>query len=226
MRAKQAECFCFDAEIFANLAISSWIGGGSAAFSGYLQALAPSSIRFTGINPLGQPQLLLIIADGAFQSIIVPEAKVYNGSVQARTFTKYTPPGFKPDEVYSWLAGQVPGDISPSAIVKSRDEQNRYWLEFPGVEERNVEKFLFDMKAGIIVKRILSSRSADIIVESTYGDHQESNRCQLPRSLAIASPSQKSTVSLVLNDVVECEGLPPETFRHISPVGFEKIVVE
>lgn len=226
MRTKQNECFCLDAEIFANLAISRWIGGGNIAFSGYLQAFAPSSIRFTGINPLGQPQFLLIIANGEFQSVFVPEAKIYGGSVQAKTFVKYTPPGFKPDEVYSWLTGQVPGDISSAVIIKPTDTKDIYWLQFSGDDAGNVEMFLFDVKAGLLVKRILSDSSGNSIVEATYGDHLATSICQLPRSLTLASPPQKSTVSIVLHDVVDCEQLPAATFRHISPAGFEKIVVE
>ena len=85
---------------------------------------------------------------------------------------------------------------------------------------------MFDVEAGIIVRRILAKRSGNIVVEATYEDHRRNNLCKLPRSLTLASPSQKSTVNLVLNDVVECEDLPPATFRHISPTGFEKIVVQ
>jgi hypothetical protein len=219
----QSNCKCFDAEVMINLSISSWTGDRAASFSGYLQTMSPSHLKLIGINPFGQPQLIVVMDDKRLRSVLVPEAKVYAGDVRAKTFKKYFPPGFEPGDVFAWLAGRPPiGDATTKAIREGGDA-GVYWFE---LDRADRVQLLFDSKAEVVLRYVLYGPYDNVLVDWSYTDYQDVGNCRIPGKIIIDSPSQNGSLGLELNDPLECEELSITQFSYDLPPGFESITVE
>jgi hypothetical protein len=219
----QNNCKCFDAEVTVNLAISSWSGDRAESFFGYLQTMSPSHLKLVGINPFGQPQLIVVMDDRRLRSVLVPEAKVYTGDVRAKTFKKYFPPGFEPGDVFSWLAGRPPiGDATIKATREGGDAGG-YWFE---LDRADRVQLLIDSEAEVVLRYVLYGRYDNVLVDLRYTDYQDVGDCRLPGKIIIDSPAQNGSLGLELNDPLECEELSITQFSYDLPPGFESITVE
>ena len=222
----QNNCKCFDAEVFVNLSISSWSGDRAASFSGYLQTMSPSQLKFIGINPFGQPQLIVVMDDKRLRSILVPEAKVFTGDVRAKTFKKYFPPGFEPADVFAWLAGRPPISDDTIRAIREGGAAGVYWFELDRADGAGRVQLLFDSAAEVVLRYVLYGRFDNVLVDVRYTDYQDVGDCRLPGKIIVDSPAQNGSLRLDLNDVLECEELSPAVFRYGLPPGFESITVE
>ena len=222
----QNDCECFDAEVFVNLSISSWSGDRAASFSGYLQTLSPSHLKLIGINPFGQPQLIVVMDDKRLRCVIVPEARVFTGDVRAKTFKKYFPPGFEPTDVFAWLTGRPP--IGDAAIrdVREGGSAGVNWFEMDRADGTGKVQLLFDSRAEVVLRYVLYGRFDNVLVDIRYTDYQDIGDCRIPGKFFVASPAQNSSLGMELHDPLECEELSTTQFSYDLPPGFESIIVE
>ncbi len=219
-------CTCFDAEVTANIAMSSWGIDRAASLTGYLQTQSPSKLKFVGINPFGQPQLIVALDDKRLWSILVPEAKVFTGNVRAKTFKKYFPPGFEPAHVFAWLAGRPPIGDDTIRAVRDGGAAGVHWFEMDRADGAGRVQLLFDSGAEVVLRYVLYGKYDNVLVDVSYTDYQDAGDCRLPGKILVDSPSQKGSLELELNDPLECESLSPTAFSYELPPGFERITVE
>lgn len=226
MLERQHHCgCCLDAEAEVTLSVSQWLGSRSVTISGYLQAMAPSFLKFVGVNPLGQPHFILVTDGRQFQWVVVPDARVYIGQVTSEAFLKYSPAGFNPEGLYFWLSGQLP--TGPLAIREIRygERGTSYWLDLEA-EHYRAGRVLFDPDSATVLQRILEDGNGKILLAVDYENYLEVDGCLRPGKVRIEAPMQNSGAVMMLSDFIPDSSFSTADFAFKPPPGFNLVFVK
>ena len=226
MAGDHDRCKCFEAEVTVNLAISSWSGKRAALFSGYLQAMTPSYLKFIGVNPFGQPQLIVSLGNKRFSTVLVPEAKVFTGDVGGNTYAKYVPAGFNGRDLIALLTGRIGIDDANIRSIREGETAGTYWFELGRQGETGRVHLLFDPRAEAVMRYMVADSNDRVLVDVSYTDYRDNGACRLPGKIHIESPTQHGRLDMVLSDILPCDELPAALFNQVPPPGFESIVVD
>ncbi len=221
MIREQGRCpSCIDAQ--AAVEFKSFFHKGM--INGYLQAMAPSFLKFVGVNPLGQPLVVLVTDGEFFHYLSVPEATGYQGDVYGETFRKYAPDGFQPGFTFYRLTGRLwPGVFKIMTV--SRDEETQdYWLRLRAGENGAESLILFDPQARVIRQYLLIDQQDEIIM-NIYYDNYTAPPCSLPGRIEIKSLVHNSSMQIKLTDRLLDINLGTEEFSCRLPAGFKRIMV-
>lgn len=228
MLVLQQQCHCcIDAS--ATVTFKAWLQSGTV--EGYLQAMSPSYLKFVGLNPIGQP-LMILATDGAwFRYIVVPEAKVYEGRVEAATFNKYAPKGFVPKEVFFWLTGRLAPETIVIDSVSKDKEGPGYWLEISSGADATRSLVLFDLQNKIVLRHILRDNEGKNAMDVQYAAYQSlsagaGDLCKLPGEIIVSSGAHQGTMRVLLNDWLVEPVFSATDLDVEPPVGFERILVK
>ncbi|MFA7383865.1 MAG: hypothetical protein WC001_10495 [Desulfurivibrionaceae bacterium] len=231
--ARQQECACcLDAQV--RVSLRSVLQNG--VISGFVQAKAPAFLKFTGLNPLGQPMMILV-ADGTFfRYVSVPEGKGYDGLVTAEAFKKYAPQGFDPEHGFYWLAGRMAPERLRIFSVAQDQEGHGLWLELAYATEAFSGKahrrhVLFDPVRQVIRRHLVADQDGRIIVEVHYDDYVQvpgggSDSCRLPGLISIHANHNGALMELTLEDWLPDASFSADDFRVELPAGFTLVPVQ
>ncbi|HIJ91487.1 MAG: hypothetical protein OEV89_12525 [Desulfobulbaceae bacterium] len=232
--AHQLDCpCCLDAQV--RLSLKSLVQTGS--ISGFVQAKAPSSLKFTGLNPLGQP-LMFLTTDGTFfRYVSVLEGKGYEGLVTAAAFKKYAPPGFDPAHSFFWLTGRLAPEKLRFFSVAEDPEGQGVWLELAydagaSPEEKVLRRHvLFDPVRQVILRHLVADPDGRIMVDVRYDDYAPASEgvpdnCRLPGVIRIHANNNGALMELTLGDWLYDASFGAGDFRVELPPGFELVPVE
>ncbi|OGQ86755.1 MAG: hypothetical protein A2512_08010 [Deltaproteobacteria bacterium RIFOXYD12_FULL_56_24] len=230
---RQQECACcLDAQV--RLSLKSVLQNGT--ISGFVQAKAPAFLKFTGLNPLGQPMMILV-ADGTFfRYVAVPEGKGYDGLVTAAAFKKYAPQGFDPAHGFYWLAGRLAPEKLRIFSAAQDQEGQGLWLELAYATESLGGKalrrhVLFDPARQVIRRHLVADPDGRIMVDVHYDDYVQvpeggSGNCRLPGLIKIHANHNGALMELTLADWLPDASFSAEDFRVDLPLGFQLVPVE
>jgi len=232
--ARQQECpCCLDAQ--TRVSVKSLMQNGT--ISGFLQAKAPSFLKFTGLNPLGQP-LLFLATDGTFfRYVAVPEAKGYEGLVTAAAFKKYAPQGFDPAHGFYWLAGRLaPEKLRIFSVAQDQDGPG-VWLDLAYAADISEGKallrrhVLFDPAQQVILRHLVADSDGRIMVDVRYDDYTQaseggSDNCRLPGLVRIHANNNGAVMELTLGDWLPDASFSASDFRVDLPPGFQLLPVQ
>lgn len=231
--ARQQECpCCLDAQV--RLSLKSVMQNGT--ISGFVQAKSPSFLKFTGLNPLGQPMMFLATDGTFFRYVAVPEGKGYEGLVTAAAFKKYAPQGFDPAHGFYWLAGRLAPEKLRIFSVAQDPEGQGLWLElayavddFEGKPLRR--HVLFDPARQVILRHLVADAEGRIMVDVWYDDYAKaseggSDNCRLPGVIRIHSNHNGALMELTLGDWLPDASFSAGDFRVDLPPGFALVPVE
>lgn len=221
-RLRQEACHCcLDAAV--SVTLKGLLHSGTV--SGYLQAMSPAFLKFVGLNPLGQP-LMILVSDGKrFQYLAVEQGKGYGGNVQAETFVKYAPPGFRPHQSFYWLSGRLPpAKVVVEAVGRALDGQ-WYWLTVRVDGEHH--RLLFDPEGGVIRRHQLLDGSGNDVFEVSYENLRNAgeNGCLLPERITVTTSQHRGTLVVNLSDWLDDAVLSENDFAFALPPGFELVEV-
>lgn len=222
LSAEQPSCRSIEAN--ATVKFDSFLQSGS--LSGYLQAMRPSYLKFIGLNPIGQP-LMILVSDGRrFRYITVQGAKGYEGSVHARAFMKYAPDGFEPEFGFSWLTGRLPDCVAPDFESVSGDESGAgYWVECKGGPGKVRHLVLFDIERRVVLRHSIRDDQGKTALDVSYGDFQP-GMCRWPGELHVVSRKSQGAMMLLLHDIDAGGDFSASDFEFETPVGYEKVLVQ
>lgn len=235
MLAGHQDCSGFlDAEMEVKIVGPGLFGNHTGVLSGYLQAMAPSYLKFVGLNPLGQPQLVVATDGQGFSSIVVAEAKSFEGPVNSAKFKKYAPPGFSPEVSFFWLAGRLARDRIEVAEVSRAPggDQVGYWLTLVADGDDGLtDSLLFDPQQRVILQHMVRDREKRVVLEVSYDDYRtsfSSNRasCPLPCTITVSSLPYRRKMILSLGEIYPETVFTPADFELELPEGFERVLVE
>lgn len=231
--ARQQDCpCCLDAQV--RVSVKSLVQNGT--ISGFVQAKAPSFLKFTGLNPLGQP-LMFLATDGTFfRYVSVPEAKGYEGLVTAVAFKKYAPQGFDPAHGFYWLAGRLAPEKLRIFSVAQDPEGQGLWLELAYANDVAEGKalrrhVLFDPAQQVIRRHLVADPDGRIMVDVRYDDYAKaseggSDNCRLPGVIRIHANNNGALMELTLGDWLPDASFSAGDFRVDMPLGFQLVPVQ
>ncbi|MFZ5772322.1 MAG: hypothetical protein ACOY4W_12895 [Thermodesulfobacteriota bacterium] len=221
MLARQQSCHCcLDAQ--ATVSFSSiWQKG---TLNGYLQAMAPSYLKFLAVNPLGQTMAIFVTDGDFFRYVPVLEAKQYEGKVTGTTYAKYAPPGFLPEHGFYWLIGRLyPGRIRFLDVTRDRQGQG-YWF---AISYGNGTKslVLYDEKQGVLRRHIVMNDQDEKIFNVLY-DEYTAGDCPLPGKVTVTALVHNSTMEIRLADWLDAPTFTMDDFTYDAPPSFDRVVVQ
>lgn len=231
--ARQQDCSCcIDAQV--QLIVKSLVQNGTV--SGFVQAKAPSFLKFTGLNPLGQPMMFLVTDGRFFRYVVVPEGKSYEGLVTASAFRKYAPPGFDSAHGFYWLSGRLaPGKLLISSVREDQEGQG-LWFKLAYASETSVEKTLqrhvfFDPAQQVIRRHLVADHDGRIMVDVRYDNYTSvdaggAKNCRLPGLIRIHANHNGALMELILGDWLPDAGFSAGDFQVELPPGFTVVPVE
>lgn len=220
--AEQPACRSIDAN--ATVKFDSFLQSGS--LSGYLQAMWPSYLKFIGLNPIGQPMMILVSDGRRFRYVTVQEAKGYEGSVHARAFMKYAPDGFEPEFGFAWLTGRLPDCAAPDFESVSGDEDGAgYWVECKGGPGMVRHRVLLDIKRRVVLRHSIRDDLGKAALDVSYGDFQP-GICRWPGELRVTSRKSQGSMMLLLHDIDADGDFSESDFEFETPAGYEKVLVQ
>jgi hypothetical protein len=231
--ARQQECpCCLDAQV--RLSLKSLVQNGT--ISGFVQAKAPSFLKFTGLNPLGQPMMFLVTDGTFFRYVAVPEGKGYEGLVTAAAFKKYAPQGFDPAHGFFWLAGRLAPEKLRIFSVSQDPEGRGLWLELAYAAEASGGEplrrhVLFDSTQQVILRHLVAGSDGRIMVDVWYDNYAPaseggSDNCRLPGLIRIHANHTGAVMELALGDWLHDAGFSANDFQVELPLGFTLVPVE
>ncbi len=218
-RQKECQC-CLDADV--DITLKTIIRSGS--INGFLQTMAPSFVKFVGINPLGQP-LVIFTSDGeAFLYIDVAGSRAYEGKVQSKSYLKYAPAGFEPEYLYYWLIGRLkPGPLHILSVSKA-EKGDGFWLSLCCGSDAGESLVLFDREKKVLLQHILLNSDGNKLADVRYEEYSE-GACPLPRRIALTLPGNNGSLSIKLSWEAAARFTAAD-FEVKLPPGFEKVVVQ
>ncbi len=222
LQARQSQCHCC-IDVAASVTLTGLLHSGTV--SGYLQAMSPAFLRFVGLNPLGQPLLILVSDGNRFRYLAVAQGKSYGGKVAAETFVKYAPAGFRPHESFYWLSGRLPvGPVVVEEVGRALDTGG-YWLTVRVGSERR--RLLFDPSLGVIRRHQVLDDDGDDVFDTMYEDYRAVGKddCLLPGRITVTTRQHRGTLVITLSDWLDDADLAAKDFSFSLPPGFELVEV-
>ncbi len=221
MVGRQRQCqSSVDADIIITLE-SRWYSG---TMSGYLQAKAPAFLKLVGINPFGQP-LVVLITDGEFFSYaLLNESLSYDGRVDSEAFQRFLPTGFDPGTSFYPLTGKlVPGEVR--ILATSSDQEKRgAWLELENIQDNIHSLVLFEPERQLIRQYLQFNDDGKVTLEISYGDYS-AGTCSLPGLITITSSDHSGELSIRLRDWQTDTPFSAADFVLELPPGFKRVKV-
>lgn len=220
--AEQGDCpRAIDAEVTVTLNLP-WQSG---TMAGYLQLMAPGYLKFIGVNPLGQP-LLLLGSDGVACRYVLPsERKLYQGLLAETAVSRYLPPGLDAARAYYWLIGRLrPGQVRIEE-VSGDPEGAGLWVRFRYQGEAQSELVLFDPRRRSLGRHLLLDAAGRPVLEVAYGAHTVAD-CPLPGQVTISGDNRFGRLVLRLNNWVPADTMTAADFAVTAPSDFLRIDIK
>ncbi|OIP48880.1 MAG: hypothetical protein COX17_00965 [Deltaproteobacteria bacterium CG23_combo_of_CG06-09_8_20_14_all_60_8] len=219
MLARQADCAAgVDAQ--ATVALHSFLR--TVTLSGYMQAMAPASVRFVGLGPLDQAVVLFATDGQEFRLVLVPEATGYEGQVSGATFASYAPLGLRPESLYYWLVGAIePGDLG-LAEVRAAEDGKGYWFDLRRGHDPVTHRLLLDALTGRVAAHLLLDDEDGVLVAARY-EGLPDGPCCLPTGLVMEAPAQGVTMTFSFADCAADRKFTAADFQLIVPSVYRKV---
>jgi hypothetical protein len=221
MAGRQGQC---RSSVDADLTITLAAGFKTGTMSGYLQAKAPAFVKIVGINPLGQP-LVVLVSDGRnFKFADFREARSYEGEVDSDFFRRYAPAGFAPDRGFYALTGKpAPGKVRILAISDD-PAGGGAWLELDDGRGGNHRLVLFDPARQLLRRYLQLNAEGAVTMTIDYADHYP-GPCSLPGLITINSSDHAGELLLRLSNWRTDTPFSAADFALELPPGFKRVNV-
>jgi len=195
----------------------------TGTIGGYLQLMAPGYLKFIGVNPLGQP-LMLLGTDGVDYRYILPaERKLSEGRLAEAAFSSFLPRGFEPRSSYYWLIGRLrPGKVRIGE-VSGDPETDGLWVKFRYEGEEQSELALFDPRQRRLLRHLLLAKDGRTVLEVAY-DSYTSGDCPLPGQVIIRGDNRFGRLVLRLSNWLPADTLTAADFAVTAPSDFVRII--
>lgn len=196
----------------------------SGTMSGYLQAKAPASLKLVGINPFGQP-LVVLVSDGEhFKYALLNESLSYEGKVGSAAFQQFAPAGFDAGGSFYTLTGKLaPGEVLIVATSNDRDGRGA-WLELEHLQDKRRSLVLFDPQHQLLRQYLQFDEKGKVTLKISYGDYHP-GPCRLPGLITITSSEHAGELQIRLNDWRTDTPFSAADFEFEIPPGFKRVKV-
>ncbi|MBU0483172.1 MAG: DUF4292 domain-containing protein [Proteobacteria bacterium] len=223
MVRRQKECRC-GVDARASVTLKNLVFAGT--IDGYLQAMAPSSLKFVGVNPFGQPLLALTTDGENFRYLDFTETKSIEGSVASDLFQKYLPSGFAADFGFYWIIGRLPPGLVKILSVARDKTEDGYWLELERGKDLFNSMVFFNPDLGVLKRHLLRNEKGDILLDIQYDNYQSDSVCPLPGEVILLSGNHSGSLHIKLADWDKTGVFSAADFVVEIPPGFKQVRIK
>ena len=208
---------CFDGEILVNWSHPV----NSISFSGYFKTRLPSSLRFSVLNPFGQP-VYAVASDGAIFQSVNTEKRIFTaGSLRSYAMLNDIPLTFLAGPWGAWLSARP----TVSTILEvHEDKENRgtwYSVTDTYTEGAVKEILLLDGKASRIIERVVLGKDEQPRAKISYDNWQIIDKCEQPLDIRITGLAYGAEALLKLSDVQTADSAA-DTFKIEPPASYKR----
>ncbi len=174
-------------------------------------ATAPASTRFEALSPLGQPLLIVTMADGQLTAYNVTANEATVAPADADTAARILGLPFDPEDLVAVLAGlAVPPRDLRAADLRADDEVGPS-IELIGGDHK--ERVWMDMTTGVVRQVELTGGRYEVRV--TYRREPDGR----PSGFDLAAARSYVTGTVQYRNPTVDGGIDPERFRLTLPAG-------
>jgi len=193
----------------------------NATLSGVLLARNPQSMKFIGLNPLGQPLVLFLLTDQSFLLIDVQSQKAFEGSPRSAKAEEVFPfEKLQQTSLYSLLNGApAPGRTADAVMWEKGLSPDTYlllWRAASGGEQRVV----FDTRTRQVQRYELLGENGSTLLRILYPLHQQSG-CGMPVSILVSGQEVRGRIELTLENIDLTSSLTESDFKINLPTGYQ-----
>lgn len=221
MVSQQRQCkSSVDADVTISLESTFYNG----TMSGYLQVKAPAFLKLVGINPFGQPMVVLVSDGEYFSYALLSESVSYDGRVDSEAFRRFAPNGFKPDSSFYPLTGKlVPGEVRIMATSADPDGRGA-WLELENITDNTRSLVLFESEQQLIRQYLQVGEDGRVVLKIGYDDYSP-EPCSLPGLITITSSDHSGELLIRLRDWQTDTPFSAADFALELPPVFKRVQV-
>jgi hypothetical protein len=221
MIGRQRQC---ESSVDADITITLDSRFYSGTMSGYLQAKAPAFLKLVGINPFGQPMVVLISDGEYFSYALLSESVSYDGRVDSDAFRRYAPTGFDPGASFYPLTGKLaPGKVRILATSSDREGRGA-WLELENIRDNIHSLVLFEPEHQLVRQYLQFNEDGKVTLKIGYGDYFP-GPCSLPGLITITSSDHAGELLIRLRDWQTDASFSAADFVLELPPAFKRVKV-
>ncbi len=177
----------------------------SRSVSGFLQFSLPESYKFVITNPLGQIFWAVAGNRKQYQIINATEQLYTTGKLQTLVLDNELPLFLVQNNWGEWLMARNHFSSSRVLAVRSDTEHRGVWFTVENsILEGRYEHLLIDLGRQVLLQRILTDRSGDMLAAISYdkiGKRIDRARCIQPEHITINGLDYGSTIELRLSAI-------------------------
>ncbi|GAB4338514.1 MAG: hypothetical protein Kow0089_10460 [Desulfobulbaceae bacterium] len=187
-----------------------------------LQVAPPNLLRFSVVDPLGRP-LVILAGDGeTFTLINNREAKALRGSVHASFWRRYLPVLPEQNDYPGWLLGRLPWkDETAADIRREKNDRSTVWLVSPGQDTLR-HHVLFDPGSLRVRRRLIEDERGAILLDVLYEKYQNDELgCPIPHRLTVKGAEIDGTIRFLFGTVYPSKTIGENWFHLTIPPHFQ-----
>ena len=226
MQARDNQC---PPTLEADITISWTTPMEKRSIGGFLQLMAPSSLKFITTNPLGQPLYALATDGHTFQSINTLESKFMGGGLDSLLLFHDIPLDLLSEQLTRLFTGRLPkGDVEILA-VRDDGEKRGIWLTIAfqdGKIQRQSHLLINMVEKRLLSRMILESpgksteEDREPVATLSYSGWLNRHNCPIPTTLKITDFIFGSQLDIGFSEIGSNPQLKQSHFSIKPPPGY------
>ncbi len=198
--------------------------GRRQTYAGTLLAAAPASVRFSVIDPLGRPLLILVVNGNSFKLADNREGKGYRGRLDSAFIRQYLPDAISADDLFSWFSGRI--RVQGMQILSSRraTDGELYWYE---LEYGDRLIHLIGLDRSTLRRHLVLDERDTVLFDVQYSDYAATSRdCEWPGTIVVSGDELAADFRLDFSRLYGFSPLKQDLFQLELPPHFTVVDVE
>jgi len=190
--------------------------------------MAPASLRFEGVNPLGLTEAILVVDGEDFTYLSVRDQQAYTGPLKAEKISRFAPDGLATSMSYYWLLGRIPPGSLGIAGVGLDQNGEGYWLDLHYASSGKRAMILFDPSQHLVKRHLVLGDNESIAADLSYeygAAASSTDDCQLPSRITITKQGN-GLLSLGFTKRYPTPTLDSSPFRISPPAEYKRTLVQ
>ncbi len=196
----------------------------SRAVEGYLQLLAPSSMKFIVSNPLGQP-VFAFSGNGKMFQILQPTKQTHiRGGVRSLAIRYQMPLVITQGDWFAYMTSRLP--VHKVTIIETTQDRNSntVWLRFTDTskQKRDSQSYLhLDQQKEEVLGYLFLDKAGETLAEISYpGKKEGSTYCPVQTEVKVSELPWDAEIRIKLEDISNTNQLNESDFPLPVPSGF------
>lgn len=196
----------------------------SRAVQGYLQLLAPSSMKFVASNPLGQP-LFALSGNGKNFQILQPMQQTHiRGGVRSLAIRSKIPLLMIQGNWFAYMGGRLPAHKLTIIETTQDRDSDTVWLRLADTSRQKTEGRIYlhlDQQKEEVLGYLFLDKEGETLAEISYpGTKAGKTHCGAQTEIAVTDLPWGAEIRIKLENISGAVQLKEQDFPLPVPAGF------